>query len=267
MEKALTTTQSYSKDQIELIKRTVAKGSTDDELKMFLHIAKRTGLDPFVRQIYSIRRWNSDIGGFSMVTQTGIDGQRLIAERTGKYAPGKDVEYQYDENGVLISATAFVMKMIGDKWFEVPATARFTEYAVKKKDGTLTAMWKDKPHVMLGKCAESLALRKAFPNEMSGVYTEEEMGDVAVEPEQAVEVKKEELKPKGANEKMNPAQLKWFHTQISKAQINKQTVKEYIFDQYGKESSKDLTLEEANELIKWASGAPKNETIEAEVVK
>ncbi|MCK5358728.1 MAG: recombinase RecT, partial [Elusimicrobiales bacterium] len=111
-------------------------------------------------------------GGSSnqMTIQTGIDGYRLIAERTEKYAPGIEPSYIEDEKGELISATAYVKKLINNEWHEVAATARFTEY---KQEASF--LWPKMPYLMLAKCAESLALRRAFPAEMCGVYTSDEM--------------------------------------------------------------------------------------------
>lgn len=169
----------FSPDQVGLIKSQIAKGCTDDELKLFLYQAARTGLDPLSRQIYAIRRkqWDSDANAKvdKMSIQTGIDGFRLVADRTNRYAPGKDNVYEYDDEKRLVKATATVMKLVGGTWHPVEASAFFWEYAQVNAKGELTAMWKDKPHIMLGKCAEALALRKAFPAELSGIYTSDEM--------------------------------------------------------------------------------------------
>jgi phage recombination protein Bet len=167
----------YSASKLQLVKDTIARGATDDELALFLYTAHRAGLDPLARQIYCIQRWDSMLQRNVMSTQVSIDGLRLIADRTGRYAPGRASTYEYDKNGSLVAATAYVMKYVQGTWHEAAATAYYVEYVQTKKDGTPTAMWKSKPRIMLGKCAEALALRRAFPAELSGIYTPDEMGD------------------------------------------------------------------------------------------
>lgn len=165
-----------SQDKIELIRNTICKGSTKDELSLFLHACKRTGLDPFMKQIYAVKRFDSKLGREVMTIQTGIDGYRLIAERTGKYSPGKETVYTYTPEGKILSATAYVKKQTPDgTWHEVAATAFFSEYAQTDKRGEPSRFWKQMGHAMISKCAESLALRRAFPAELSGIYTSEEM--------------------------------------------------------------------------------------------
>lgn len=187
--------KTLTADQIELIKRTVAKGASNDELKLFLHIANKSGLDPFARQIHAIKRWSADEGREVMAVQTGIDGYRLVAERTGRYAPGREPSYQYNKDGFLVSATAYVKKQTSDgTWHEVAASAMYSEYVGKKKDGSPNRFWAQMPHVMLGKVAEALALRRAFPMELSGIYTYEEM-DQAKREDQIVAAPKRKSDP------------------------------------------------------------------------
>jgi phage recombination protein Bet len=178
----------YSPAKLQLIKDTIARGATDDELALFLYTAQRTGLDPLTRQIYCIKRWDSTLQRDAMTTQTSIDGLRLVADRTGRYAPGRATTYEYDKNGDLVSATAYILKYVQGTWHEASATAYYVEYIQTKRDGTPTAMWKSKPRIMLGKCAEALVLRRGFPAELSGVYASEEMGDEEQRPAPAAPV-------------------------------------------------------------------------------
>ncbi len=163
----------------DLIKRTICKGSSDDELQLFIHACKRTGLDPFMKQIHAVKR------GDVMTIQTGIDGLRLIADRSGNYSPGREPTFQYDKDSKLISATAYIKKRTSDGvWHEVSATAFLSEYKPTYKNN----FWESKPHLMLAKCSEALALRKAFPAEMSGLYTHEEMEQATPMPSQIDEI-------------------------------------------------------------------------------
>lgn len=161
--------EGYCKDAIEAIKKTIAPGLSNDELAVFLYNCKRTGLDPLARQIYAIKR------GGRMCIQTGIDGFRLIAERTGKYAPGEDTHFMYDDKGNLLGAKVYIKKMTPDgTWHQVSATAFIQEYS------TRNGLWKTLPHVMIEKVAESRCLRRCFPADLSNIYVEEELDQSAI---------------------------------------------------------------------------------------
>lgn len=170
------------REKIELLKRTVAKGTTDDQFALFMTIAQRRRLDPFAKQIWCVLRKGKS-GLWEMTAQTSIDGYRLIAQRTGEY-DGQDGPWWCGEDGVwkdvwLSKAPPKAAKVVAyRKGVSHPATgiAHLESFAAYKDDGkTLEAKWAQMPEHMLAKCAETLALRKAFPEELSGLNTEDEM--------------------------------------------------------------------------------------------
>jgi phage recombination protein Bet len=173
---------SLNASQIELIKNTICRDASDDELALFLQICRRTGLDPFVKQLYSIQRWDKKAQRNIHQTQVSIDGMRIVALRSGEYR-GQTQPQWCGEDGIWRDAwlrdepPAAARVGIHRAGFVEPlyAVATMRSYGQRDKDGMLVAMWRNIPDVMLSKCAEALALRKAFPNDLSGLYTGEEM--------------------------------------------------------------------------------------------
>jgi phage recombination protein Bet len=157
---------------------------SDAELAAFLHECQRRKLDPFTRQIYLIGRYDSRKGRKVYRSQTSIDGFRLIARRAADKS-GIDYSYEdtiwFDEQGkrheIWLSdkppAGAKVVVIRNGSRFD--AVARFGAYVQMDRNGNPTGQWRNMADVMVAKCAEALALRKAFPEDLGGIYTEEEM--------------------------------------------------------------------------------------------
>ena len=175
-----------SRPQLELIKRTVAKGASDDELRLFIQVCKGASLNPFLKQVFLVPRWDSVAGREVRAIQVSIDGFRAIAESSGVYAGNDDPIYDGETEinipagktsvakklNVPNKATVTVYKMVEGSRYAFTATARWSEYYPGPKMGF---QWHIRPYLMLGKCSEALALRKAFPKLLSGMYAQEEM--------------------------------------------------------------------------------------------
>lgn len=180
--------------QLDLVRRTVAKDCNPSEFDLFIHTCKAVRLDPLRRQIYAFVFSKDDPKKRQMTIVTSIGGYRSIAERTGSYRPGR-TETFFDAtmkdpatNPQGIShATATVYKYIHGEWHAIEESAYWTEFAPikeiwangqpsgkfqldRKKEG-----WTRMPRVMIEKCAEAKALRRGWPDDFDGLYSEDEM--------------------------------------------------------------------------------------------
>lgn len=163
---------AFTEQQERMIRDTFANGASPQEFAVLMEIARARRLNPLLRQIHFVKRYDRDKGREVWSTQVSIDGLRAIAERTGKY-DGQDEPEFIEEAGRLVACKVRVYRK--DWTRPVVGVAYWSEYVQTKRDGAPTAFWQRMPHVMLSKCAEALALRKAFPEDMSGLYTPEEM--------------------------------------------------------------------------------------------
>lgn len=196
----------YTGQQLVLIKRTVAKDTNDDEFNLFMSVARMKGLDPFTKQISCIVFNKDKADKRQMAIITGIDGMRAIAARSGRYRPDEDEPViEYDPSlkaptNPLGIVKAVVRIYIADAsrdggWKPVAGVAYWDEFAPIKDEWayddaerkrkptgkqTLDGNWPKMPRVMISKCAESQALRKAFPEDLSGIYEDAELDRAAM---------------------------------------------------------------------------------------
>ncbi len=150
-----------------------AKGATQQEFGPLMEVAREHNLNPLLRQIYFTKRYDSMLKRDVWTTMVSIDGLRVKAQRSGVYDGQDEPEFTYEKDKLVCAKVRIYRK---DWTRPVVGVAHFSEYAQYRSDGKLNAFWATKPHIMLAKCAESLAIRKAFPDETSGLYTPEEMG-------------------------------------------------------------------------------------------
>lgn len=161
----------WDEKQLAALKQIGLGNAPRGDLAIFLHHAQKTGLDPFARQIYMIAR------GGQYTIQASIDGLRIVAQRSGEYG-GQTPAFWCGIDGewrdIWLSKEPPVAAKIGvyRKGFSEPlwAVAKWDSYAQPS-----SPIWKKMPDLMLAKCAEALALRKAFPQDLSGIYSDEEM--------------------------------------------------------------------------------------------
>lgn len=187
----------WDEKQLAALKQLGLGDAPRGDLAIFLHQAQRTGLDPFARQIYMINR------GGRFTIQSSIDGLRIVAQRSNEYA-GQVGPYWCGEDGewvdVWLEKTPPIAAKVGvnRKGFNEPlwAVAKWDSYAQQ------SPIWKKMPDLMLAKCAEALALRKAFPNDLSGIYTDDEMSQATT------------------TEKVKPVTVKAVEKSESKVQVN-----------------------------------------------
>lgn len=218
--------KEFTGEQVEILKNLIARGSTNDELNLFISVCKRTGLDPFARQIYAIKR------NGQMNIQVSIDGMRTLSARSGKYRGqigplwcGKNGQWKdvwlEDEN----PAAAKVGVLHAD--FAEPAwgVARWRDYAA-----TGGPMWKRMGPHMLGKCAEALARRIAFPQDLSGLYAAEEMDQAdnqsPIQPKQTREISDEERENKVVPEDWLPEDCRGRKITFRQARIDRRITTE-----------------------------------------
>lgn len=184
-------TRDYLEGKADLVRQLYAPGTSDVEFEHFIETCATRGLNPLAKQIYCVMRWDGKQKREVPTIQTSIDGYRLIAQRTGEYrgqvgphwcgTDGVWREVWLDDAPPAAARVGVLREGFSEPLYGV---ARWASYVQTTKEGGPTKFWKQMPDVMLAKVAESLALRKAFPEELSGLYTADEMaqsGEAPVE--------------------------------------------------------------------------------------
>lgn len=158
----------------------------DDEWDWFLSVAEARRLNPVTGQIHLVIRGSGTYR--KAVIQTGIDGFRLISQRTGKdngmggpFWCGIDGEWRdvWTGPGYPVASKVLIYRK-GAKHPYV-GIAHFDEYVQtyvdKRGDGKtkVSPVWKSRPAGQIAKCAEALARRMAHPQDLSGIYVDDEM--------------------------------------------------------------------------------------------
>lgn len=205
-------TRKFTPDEVALVHRTFMDGASKDDVALFIATCERTGLDPFARQIMPSSR-NTNKNGQWITLWTWlvtIDGLRKIAVDSGDYE-GQEGPWWCGKDGVWHEVWAqpgpcFAAKvLVHRKGFRVGLSgiAKYESYVQKKKDGLPNNVWATLGDHMTAKCAEALALRRAYPNEMAGLYTSDEMAQAGIEP----------IEPA----KAAPVEYKWTEDELSEA--------------------------------------------------
>lgn len=173
---------AFTPEQVQLLNRTILGNphATADDRAIFLAVCNRTHLDPFMRQIYAVWRYDKRMNREVMIVQTGIDGYRMLAARTAELAGVDDAIFEEREGQAYpVKATVTVYRMVKGVRCPFTGTARWSEYAQRGKDGDLMGLWGRMPYGQLAKCAEALAIRKGFSSEVGPVRTDDEMDQAA----------------------------------------------------------------------------------------
>lgn len=182
------TLSGLSPQQLQTLKRTIAKDLTDIEFDLFMEACRSYSLDPFRRQIIPSIYNKNDPAKRSMTLITTRDGLRVIASRQGNYRPASEPavfeyhgsDWQHPGDGLppnplkIVSCTVRLWRKDGSEWFPVVGQAYWDEYA-PRGGAWSRSQWPTMPRVMIQKCAEAAALRAGWPDAFAGLYVAEEM--------------------------------------------------------------------------------------------
>lgn len=157
----------FNEEQRRLILDTCCGGASENDARALLAIAEARGLNPILGECYFVERKGK------WAVQASIDSLRIKAEQTGLYAGQDEPEYEYNKEGLVTLSRVRVWRR--DWTRPAVGVARWDEYVQTTSSGQPSKFWAQMPHNQLSKCAEALALRKAFPAVLGKLYVAEEM--------------------------------------------------------------------------------------------
>jgi phage recombination protein Bet len=163
----------FTAEQEAMILNTYAPGASKEEFDVLMETAKARRVNPILRQVFFVQRYDTEKKRTVWAVQVSIDGLRAMADRSGLYAGQDEPEYLTNEKGELECCKVRVYR--SDWPRPVVGVAYWSECVQKTREGGATKFWREKPRLMLAKCAEAQALRKAFPEDTGGIYIEDEM--------------------------------------------------------------------------------------------
>lgn len=184
------------------LKTSLYPGATDESVDMVLAYCRAGGLDPMTKPVHIVPMWVPEKkqgtrvispAGMRDVIMPGIELYRTKAHRTGEYAGQDEATFgptiEETLSGVNVRypewCSVAVYRLVNGNPVRYSAKAYWLEsYATQKRDSDApNAMWKKRPFGQLEKCAEALALRKAFPEAVGAQPTAEEMEGRVIEGE------------------------------------------------------------------------------------
>lgn len=243
---------TYNKEQVELVKNTVAKGATDDELKMFMYLASQYNLDPFKKEI-----WFMKYSGQTTI-MTSRDGYLKYAQASSEFEglisfvvkEGDTFEIDASEYKVTHKFGIKRGNIIG-AWAKCDRAGKkpFISYVDFKEYNQRNRVWNKYPSAMIQKVAETFVLKRAFG--INGLVTQEEL-------------QTEDIKTVN-NNLVTGEQLKYMYKLADEKNVDAETIKEYMKESFDKEVSTELTKEEASQMIGMLQTIEKNLTTEEEL--
>jgi phage recombination protein Bet len=230
-----------TEEQLALIKKTVAKDATPDELKLYLYDCARQGVHPLDKLVHFTKR------GGKYTPVTSIDFMRIRAADTGECFGISDPVFVGTPKTSDFEAFVTVKRLVQGQIAEFSATARWGEYKPAED-----FMWQKMPHTMLGKCAEALALRKGFPKQLAGLYAREEMEQAGAEPKVITEPNVKEVDGQTVStitgEVVDPAALRVLNVEYEKTAKGRDRWFVYFTDGVKTTTWKEQQAEFAKEL-------------------